>query len=357
MKRNGIFIAAAGAILLLWAGCASTMSGGSSYQQAPASGTGRPRITIRNNTGATIYYVYISPASSGSWGADWLGSSEVLSNGDSRTFTLAQPLSVENRYDFRVAYLNRDENSFEKYNQTITGDTVITFTQADRVRIPDGPQITIRNNTGVTAYYVNISPASSESWGSDWLGSSEVIANGNSRTFTLTWPLNVQNRYDLRIRTNHGDTSFERRNQTISNNAVITFTEADRAGGPPEDYRANANRAIAVTLGKSYRRNIGTGNVQIYGVVTSPGQSVVAWTEGSMDTRITVFTSRGLEQFSNSAVPDAGEILGRDDDSGSGSNARVSVTVPRNESVGIFVVVDIVDNKAGTYVFCTREGQ
>ena len=47
------------------------------------------RLQINNNTGGyAIHYVYISPTSSDDWGDDWLGSSELINSGSSRTFNV-----------------------------------------------------------------------------------------------------------------------------------------------------------------------------------------------------------------------------------------------------------------------------
>lgn len=43
-------------------------------------------VTLVNNSGETICYVYISPTESEYWGDDWLGSSEVITSGDRRGF-------------------------------------------------------------------------------------------------------------------------------------------------------------------------------------------------------------------------------------------------------------------------------
>ena len=51
------------------------------------------RLQITNSTGGySIYYVYISPTASDSWGDDWLGSSETISSGASKTFTVTNAL-------------------------------------------------------------------------------------------------------------------------------------------------------------------------------------------------------------------------------------------------------------------------
>jgi hypothetical protein len=60
---------------------------------------------------------------------------------------------------------------------------------------PSGGAATLilHNNSGQTVCYVNISLSSADTWGDDWLGDTETIADGGSRTFSV--PAGT---YDLR---------------------------------------------------------------------------------------------------------------------------------------------------------------
>ncbi len=66
------------AVLFLLAGCATT--GGS-------GGSGLYYVDVTNNTGYTIYYLYVSPKSSDNWEEDVLGD-DVLLNGSTQRVTL-----------------------------------------------------------------------------------------------------------------------------------------------------------------------------------------------------------------------------------------------------------------------------
>jgi hypothetical protein len=82
-------------------------------------------VTVKNSTGITLYYIYISPTSSGSWGSDQLGSSETLANGASKTFTI-----TSGTYDFKgSSYLSLV--SYEKRSVAVTNGTVVTFLPTD----------------------------------------------------------------------------------------------------------------------------------------------------------------------------------------------------------------------------------
>jgi hypothetical protein len=54
-------------------------------------------FSLKNNQGVTIWYVYFSPTSSGTWGSDKLGPMEVIHPGDTHYFTTAPGY-----YDFKI---------------------------------------------------------------------------------------------------------------------------------------------------------------------------------------------------------------------------------------------------------------
>jgi hypothetical protein len=67
-----------------------SMAGCMTAQRAvPASGGGSSTVVMLNQTDTPIYYVYISPCSSTSWGEDQLDASEVVQPGATRTFTMS----------------------------------------------------------------------------------------------------------------------------------------------------------------------------------------------------------------------------------------------------------------------------
>ena len=190
-----------------------------------------PSITVVNNTGYTGYYLYVKTTADSNWGSDLLGS-DILSNDRSTSIRLPHPLNVVNRYDFRLR--DSDGDTYTKNNVLVSNNARIVFTFDDFDRSSStsssnsttNPSITIVNNTGYTVYYVYISSSESSNWGDDWLGSSEVLMTGESKTFRLQQPLNVVNRYDFRIRDSDGD-NYTKYNVTVTNNARIVFTISD----------------------------------------------------------------------------------------------------------------------------------
>jgi len=75
------------------------------FTAAPMVALADHPLTIVNNADQAIEYVYISPIDSDNWGDDWLGSSEVISSGARRTFTIESGCAQ----DIRVVFMDHHE--------------------------------------------------------------------------------------------------------------------------------------------------------------------------------------------------------------------------------------------------------
>jgi len=127
-----------------------------------------------------VCFVYISPSSSSDWGNDWLGSDETVDSGDSRTFGLPS-----DTYDMYAE--DCDGNTLdEQYDVSVTNDVDWIIGQAGGQSA--SASITLNNNSGQEICFVYVSAASSSDWGDDWLGESETVESGDSRTFYLDAP-------------------------------------------------------------------------------------------------------------------------------------------------------------------------
>lgn len=163
-------------------------------------------IEITNGTGSwDIYYVYISPSTSDSWGDDWLGS-DIMSPDETWEFTVS-------RGDYDIRLIDEDGDEYVLYGVPISGTwswyvtlddlgeydySGSSYTTSSGSTAP----VTINNELGSwTIYYIYCSPSSSDSWGSDWLGS-EVLSPG--RSFTFYVPSNDY--YDIMCEDEDGDT-------------------------------------------------------------------------------------------------------------------------------------------------------
>lgn len=87
-----------------------------------------PSIKIVNNTGYSIYYIYVSPEENDEWGEELLGE-DILENGQSFTVRLPQPLTQTKVYDIGVE--DEDGDVYFKWKVTLTNNAQIVFTVDD----------------------------------------------------------------------------------------------------------------------------------------------------------------------------------------------------------------------------------
>jgi hypothetical protein len=186
-------------------------------------------VRIVNKTGYTVYYVYLSPVSSETWGSDRLGSN-ILQNNQSITIS-SLPLDSGNRYDIRL--IDEDNDTYTKRNVRLSANQSIEFSISDLDRRTntatssnnERPSVRIVNKTGYTVYFVYVSPTSSSRWGDDVL-ENDILRNGQSVTVRLPSPLNNTNRYDIQLEDLDGDT-YTKKNVLITPNKTIEFTISD----------------------------------------------------------------------------------------------------------------------------------
>jgi len=125
-------------------------------------------VTVINQTGSTICYLYVSPSTSDEWGADQLGTNNVIGAGQSFTLTV-QP----GTYDLRAEDCEGNALA-EQYNVAL-GQFTWTVVAAP---VTTTGTLTIVNNTASTVCYVYISPSDSEEWGQDQLGANNTVPSG-----------------------------------------------------------------------------------------------------------------------------------------------------------------------------------
>jgi len=111
-------------------------SQGYSSSRANISGS-PPSITIVNNTGYTIYYVYIKTTASGNWGEDRLAIDQRLDNGQSVTLHLDNTFTTGRQYDIRLK--DSDDDTYTKMNVTVAANSRIEFTFSDLDKSPPPP--------------------------------------------------------------------------------------------------------------------------------------------------------------------------------------------------------------------------
>jgi ribosomal protein S17 len=229
------------AACLAFVGCGS-LGGTVATGTADAGGRANPTVTIVNNTGYTVWYVYMSASTDTNWGDDLLADDQILNNGESVSIELPHPLSVTSRYDIRLR--DSDGDDYIKMNVTVSANSRIEFTfddldvnrfnermsgnsAQDSSTVYNGPPVVIVNNTGVTIWYVYIGEAATNTWGADRLGADQILNNGDTVTLNLPRPLNETNRYNVRLR-DSANNDFIKNNIQVTANGRIVFTAADR---------------------------------------------------------------------------------------------------------------------------------
>ena len=88
-----------------------------------------PVISIVNNTGYTVFCVYISPSDYEDWGEDLLDSDEVLYDGETFTCQLPQPLSKVKAYDILLE--DEDGDTYSKWHISVAANPRVIFTFDD----------------------------------------------------------------------------------------------------------------------------------------------------------------------------------------------------------------------------------
>ena len=88
-----------------------------------------PTVNIVNNTGYTIFYLFISPSESDYWGEDVLAADEVILDGETFIYQLTAPLNRVSVYDIRL--IDEEGDDYIKWEVTLTNNNRIVFTLGD----------------------------------------------------------------------------------------------------------------------------------------------------------------------------------------------------------------------------------
>ncbi len=187
-----------------------------------------PEIEITNNTGYTIYYVYVSPTDS-DWGDDVLDD-DILLDGESVYVTLPYSIDYENEYDIKLE--DSEGDTYTRWAVDVSPYDEIEFTIDDLDLGSDFydilytyPEIEITNNTGYTIWYVYVSETDRDSWGEDIL-EDDVLLDGESVYVSLPYSLEIVDEYDIKVEDDEGDT-YTKWNVEISPYDEVEFTLDD----------------------------------------------------------------------------------------------------------------------------------
>lgn len=156
------------------------------------------RVTFVNHTGYDIWYLFFSPGDSDYWGADILGTTRTLGDGDKLSFYIHYP-DYADTFDFMA--IDEDGDAYFIWDYEINDDNpaMIEITLADYdgdYNLPDLAEVDLTNTTGYDMWYVFFSPGDSNMWGVDMLDDETILTDGE--TLSLYVPVSSDTtRYDF----------------------------------------------------------------------------------------------------------------------------------------------------------------
>jgi len=190
-------------------------------------------VDITNQTGYTIYYVYVSNENDDYWGDDMLGDDYLYDGDTKRVYLSGHPSSV---FDIMVEDEEGDTYSFYSVDVEQT-DIVVSLADLDddggsgsvgeaTVNGPGGDfdgYVDVTNDTGYAMYYLYIKQKS-KSWGPDLLGD-DVLMDGDTFTVNLNnFPKSI---FDIRLEDEEGDTYSFYDTDVQSDDVYITLDNLD----------------------------------------------------------------------------------------------------------------------------------
>ena len=126
-------------------------------------------VVITNYSDRNIFYLYVSPESSGDWEEDVLGDDVLLAGDDIRINLYGYD---ECMFDIKAVYDNEEEEISWDVNVCIED---VEFYGVGNDDVIDGLYVNIYNETSVDIWYLYMSPQSSDSWEEDVLGENDIL--------------------------------------------------------------------------------------------------------------------------------------------------------------------------------------
>ncbi len=140
------------------------------------------RVTFVNNTGFDFVYLFFSPGDSEYWGADVLGTTRTLDDGEKVSFFIHYP-DFSNEFDFLA--IDEDGDAYIIWNYEISDaePALIEVTLDDYeggYDLPDLARVDLSNSTEYDMWYVMFSPGDSVMWGIDMLDDETILEAGET---------------------------------------------------------------------------------------------------------------------------------------------------------------------------------
>jgi hypothetical protein len=180
-------------------------------------------VVVVNETDRTLLRLYVSPVSSGSWEEDVLGD-EVLAPGEAFRVDLRG-------YDSPLFDVRADDDAGASYTyedvNVLSADVAVRPEHRDDTPVQSEPDfhVEVFNATGYTILFLQVSPASADSWEEDVLGD-DVLAPGTSRRvdlFGYDSPI-----FDVRATDEDGDTYSFFGIDVSEQDVVVTLDDLDQ---------------------------------------------------------------------------------------------------------------------------------
>lgn len=140
---------------------------------------------IKNSTGKTLQYLYISAKDSDAWCADLLGEKSPLASGKNRQFSLYNN-NEKDTYD--ILAVDKDGTKYQKEFEASQGSKIdVELLKADE----NGPfeslfqTVTVTNGTEKAWDFLFFSQDQSSVWGPDLLGKDQQVKPGEKVSFLL----------------------------------------------------------------------------------------------------------------------------------------------------------------------------
>jgi len=226
---------------------------------------GETAVTIANNTGQSVNFVYIRQRGIVRWGSDRLESGKTLTNGAS----FSVQLNRSNRYDIRLyAYL--DGYFYTKQDVSVASNSKVTFTKEDKELV--GDKITLVNNTGYGIQWGFIQPIDE-----DYPVPNRLPVNlndGQETSLLLPYRISEVSKYTIWVRDLHRE-KYTKNNVTVSANSRIVFSSSDsdyKNLGPPITIVNNTGKTIKTLYISPTDDKDNWGDNRMYGEQLSNGR-------------------------------------------------------------------------------------
>lgn len=191
-------------------------------------------ITVENNVGETIFYLFARKAGTTDWGNDRLPSDKTLSNNSDVTVIISELSRSNCRYDVRGTDLNktkefivRDVNLCNAKTVRLMASNAIITTATTSVS-DEAHAIGVENQSGETIFYIFVRKTGESSWGDDRLGSSNTLQNNSDQTILITEIGGSNCRFDVKGTNLEKTVGYTLRNVDLCNKKTVRFTPANR---------------------------------------------------------------------------------------------------------------------------------